>query len=132
MNGRVATFRALTAALLVAALGCRPHTPIDFWGPRDSALYAQLASRVETPPELYTETEAAYAGRPSTLQNLHEQVPWDLTLLDALRMALASSPIIRQLPQQAPPIQGALSCSNRVTPCCECRMPPARSMIRPS
>src|SRR5204863_2069216 len=57
------------------------------------------------PPE--TECDAtAVPSRPVTLQNFPEQQLWDVPLEEALRLALANSRIVRQLPLQQAPLQG--------------------------
>jgi outer membrane protein TolC len=110
MSGILRTTGKLIALVLAVASGCRPHLPpVDFWGHRDSDRYQQLAAAAQAAPVEIESEESAPACRPVTLQNFHEQQPWDMPLQEALRLALANSRVVRQLPPQQAPLQGGAS-----------------------
>src|SRR5438552_19160280 len=107
MSGIPRIFGILLLLLPAFATGCGSHLPpLDFWGHRDSDGYQKLAAATQVvPPE--TECDAtAVPSRPVTLQNFPEQQLWDVPLEEALRLALANSRIVRQLPLQQAPLQG--------------------------
>jgi hypothetical protein len=105
MEGRLVAVLVLSVCGLCAA--CRPHgPPIDFWTHDDLKYYRDLAAQVEASVELCDDSPDGGAVPPATLQNFHEQQPWDVSLQEAVHLALANSRVVRQLPPLQVPFQG--------------------------
>src|SRR5262245_45596006 len=85
--------------LLAAVCACRTYAPpVAFWGQSDHLHYAKLSAAVAIPIEEVDIDADGPPRQPVTLRNFHEQRLWDLPLEEALRLALANSRIVRQLP----------------------------------
>jgi outer membrane protein TolC len=86
----------------IAALGCRPQQPFFFHEDGDLSHYVGKATEIEYPdvnqPPL---PEAAYAEAPLTLSHPEPREYWDLSLQEAVRIALSNSKVFRIVDQPA-------------------------------
>ena len=94
---------ALAGLLLVAAAGCTPQQPFFFCEDGDLSHYLDKATEIEYPDvETASLDEVTGAGRPLTLENPDPSEIWELTLEEAIKLALHNSKVIRSLPQVDP------------------------------
>ncbi|MCA9114110.1 MAG: TolC family protein [Planctomycetaceae bacterium] len=92
-------FAVLTALALIAASlsGCfKAKRPLHYLGDKDLAYYKEVATQIDMPvsnqpPDL----KAAGAAAPRTLRELKRDEVWDLTIAEALHIALKNNTVIR-------------------------------------
>lgn len=111
MMTRHGCFAALLLALLAGPLvvGCRSEGPFQFAHPKAAAHYQTVATKLETPKICEGPEKPSYSELPPlTLESFAQYDLWDLTLHEAVRLALVNSQIIRQLsPAEVLPVGGA-------------------------
>ena len=94
---------ALGGLLLVFAAGCTPQQPFFFHEDGDLSHYLDKATEIEFPDvENASLDEVMGAKAPLTLENPDPSEIWELTLEEAIKLALHNSKVIRQLPQVDP------------------------------
>lgn len=83
-------------ALLSVATGCQPQQPFFVGEDGDLSHYLDVATELES-PDLYEETlpDAEQASKPFTLGSTEPQPPWDLSLEEAVEIALRNSKVMR-------------------------------------
>ncbi len=86
------------AVVMAASLGCRPHQPFYFLEDGDLSHYIDMATDIEY-PDVDSDTLGEVDGAipPLTLSNTEPKEVWDLTLEEAVRIALENSKVIRSL-----------------------------------
>ncbi|MFZ5829547.1 MAG: TolC family protein [Planctomycetota bacterium] len=91
---------ALIGGLAAAAAlcGCRPQQPFFFFEDGDLSHYIGVATEIEYPDaEFPTSAEVEGAKRPFSLANQKADETWDLTLQEAVQIALANNKVIRNV-----------------------------------
>lgn len=90
---RVAVLVAWCAAQI---LGCAQSKPRHYLGEADLNYYVDKATSIEY-PNVATATNdvAAYSDKPPTVREPSEQPVWEMTLQEALQMALANTKVIK-------------------------------------
>ncbi len=87
-------------AFVVASFGCRPQQPFFFREDGDLSHYTNQATQIEYPDlEQPSLADAALAQAPLTVSNPHPQNYWDLSLQEAMRIALSNSKVFRVVDQ---------------------------------
>lgn len=97
------TLRLSGVLLLVVsvAAGCRPQQPFHFHEDGDLSHYVGMATDIDYPDvESCSLSEVENAPPPLTLQNLEETEVWELSLEEAVHIALANSKVMRSLGAQ--------------------------------
>lgn len=92
----------IAASVLAASclLGCRPQQPFFLHEDGDLSHYVDKATRIEYPDvEAESLSEVQKAMPPLTLSNSEVKEYWDLSLEEAVKIALQNSKIIRSLTQ---------------------------------
>jgi len=85
-------------ALCVAAVGCRPQQPFYFFERKDMSHYLDVATEIETPDvKNPTLDDVQKSLPPLTLENPDPGKVWELSLEDAMKIALENSKVIRGL-----------------------------------
>jgi hypothetical protein len=85
-------------ALCVAAVGCRPQQPFYFFEHKDMSHYVDVATTLEYPDvQNPTLDDVQKSLPPLTLENPDPGKMWDLSLEDAMKIALENSKVIRSL-----------------------------------
>jgi outer membrane protein TolC len=104
MSRRFLLFGAITATALVVFAGCRPQQPFYFFEDGDLSHYKGVATEIEF-PDVQSESlgEVNGAQRPFSLENQEAREFWDLTLEEAVRIALTNGKVMRSIGGQ---IQG--------------------------
>jgi outer membrane protein TolC len=96
----------VTAAILIALLGgCSASPkPITYLGHSDLQYYKGLASKIDYPNKPDPDNPVAYASQePRRIRHLQKDKLWDMTLAEAIRIALKNNKIIRTREQIALP-----------------------------
>lgn len=88
----------LVVALVLTLAGCRPQQPFYFHEDGDLSHYVGVATEIEYPDvDLSSLDEVDGAIPPLTLENAHPKEIVDLTLEEAVRIALENSKVMRNL-----------------------------------
>ena len=82
---------------LLASVGCRPGREFYFHNPRDMSYYRSVATSIEYPTGETSTATAAETLAPRTLWNHELTEYWDVTLEEAVQIALANSQVMRDL-----------------------------------
>ena len=86
------------ASLLVLAVGCAPTQPFYFFEKGDLSHYVGVATKLEAPDvQNCSLAEVQDVPPPLTLANSHYEKIWDLSLEDAVHIALTNSKVLRTL-----------------------------------
>lgn len=96
MNRHFPALLLVFGVATVAAIGCQPHQPFYFFEDGDLSHYLDMATEIEYPDvdsDTLSEVDGAIA--PLTLENTEPKEVWDLTLEEAVRIALENSKVIR-------------------------------------
>ena len=94
---------------LVVALGCRPQQPGYLFEDGDLSHYVGVATQIEYPDvQSCTLPDVSHALPPFTLDNPKPTQYWDLTLEEAVRIALSNSQVLRSLGMVVPTPQPTL------------------------
>lgn len=100
MRGHRNLIASFLTTVAIAATGCRPQQPFFFREDGDLSHYVGKATDIEYPdvtqPSL---ADAALAHAPLTVSNPHPQEYWDLSLQEAVRIALSNSKVFRIVDQ---------------------------------
>jgi outer membrane protein TolC len=87
-----------SAAILCAAIGCSPQQPFYFSRPNGGDHYVGVAQQIEYPDlETASLDEVNGAKAPLTIDNPKPDSYWDLSLEEAIHIALQNSSVIRTL-----------------------------------
>ncbi|HEX4132737.1 MAG TPA: TolC family protein [Pirellulales bacterium] len=87
---------------IVAPLGCSPSTPIFLRDDGDMSHYRGFATQIEYPDvNSSLLDDVKQAEPPLTLSNTEPREVWDLTLQEAVKMAVTNSKVMRSLGAQA-------------------------------
>lgn len=87
-----------SAAILCAAIGCSPQQPFYFSRPNGGDHYVGVAQQIEYPDlETTSLDEVNGAKAPLTIDNPKPDSYWDLSLEEAIHIALQNSSVIRTL-----------------------------------
>jgi outer membrane protein TolC len=98
MKRQFSPLAVVSAVLLWAASGCHPQQPFYFSQKGDTGHYVGVAQQIEYPDlETASLSEVEGAKSPLTLDNPKPDSYWDLTLQDAMQIALANSTVIKSL-----------------------------------
>lgn len=101
MSRRSLRLSAVLLLVVGGAVGCRPQQPFYFHEDGDLSHYIGMATDIEYPDvDSCTLDEVDNAPPPLTLQNLEETEIWELTLEEAVHIALANSKVMRSLGAQ--------------------------------
>jgi outer membrane protein TolC len=85
-------------ALCVAAVGCRPQQPYYFFEHKDMSHYLDVATTIDYPDvKNPTLDDVQKSLPPLTLDNPDPSKIWELSLEDAMKIALENSKVIRSL-----------------------------------
>ncbi len=88
----------VVCAALALAAGCHPQQPFYFFEDGDLSHYLGVATEIEYPDaEVASLAEAEGAARPFSLQNSEPREVWELSLEEAIRLALVNSKVMRTL-----------------------------------
>ena len=99
MNPHAPPSRAILAALLVALAGCQPQVPFYLGHVDDDLAYYQgAATRIEY-PDIETErlADVGSAKQPWSLQHKDTRNIWELTLEEAVKIALKNNRVMRNI-----------------------------------
>ncbi|MCS7238534.1 MAG: TolC family protein [Thermoguttaceae bacterium] len=100
MRRHISAFLPVMVSLLALGLGCRPQQPFFFREDGDLSHYVEKATEIEYPDvEEPSLADAALAQAPLTVSNPDPQEYWDLSLEEAMRIALANSKVFRVVDQ---------------------------------
>lgn len=98
MKPPVHTIWAILASVVLVQWGCRPQQPFYLREDGDLSHYLDVATEIDYPDvEAATLAEVTEALPPYTLENMEFASYWDLTLEEAIHMALANSKVFRSL-----------------------------------
>jgi outer membrane protein TolC len=96
---RFALLPAVLGGALVIVAGCRARQPFYFGEDGDLSHYVDKATTIAYPDaETYSLDDVNGATEPLTLENPDPDEIWEMTLQEAVHIALANSKVIRQLP----------------------------------
>lgn len=102
--------RALITVVLLVAVGCHPLQPVYFGEDGDMSHYLDVATQLEEPDvvvETLAEVDAAAPPRLINAADWDQLKEWNLTLEEAIQIALANSEILRTLGGRIGPVEGA-------------------------
>ncbi len=98
MSRQFSPLRVLLVGLLVATLGCAPQQPFFFLEDGDLSHYVDKATEIEYPDvESCSLDEVTGAIAPLTLKNPDPSEIWELSLEEAIKIALDNSKVVRSL-----------------------------------
>jgi outer membrane protein TolC len=98
MSRQFPPLRVLLVGLLTATLGCAPQQPFFFLEDGDLSHYVDKATEIEYPDvEACSLDEVTGAIAPLTLKNPDPSEIWELTLEEAIKIALENSKVVRSL-----------------------------------
>ncbi len=98
MRRQLPSLAVVSAAILSAAIGCSPQQPFYFSRPNGGDHYVGVAQQIEYPDlETASLDEVDGAKAPLTIDNPKPESYWDLSLEEAIHIALQNSSVIRTL-----------------------------------
>lgn len=98
MRRQLSSLTVVSTAILCAAIGCSPQQPFYFSQPNGGDHYVGVAQQIEYPDlETASLDEVNGAKAPLTIDNPKPDSYWDLSLEEAIRIALQNSSVIRTL-----------------------------------
>lgn len=98
MKRRVHTTWAILTSLVIALSGCRPQQPFYLREDGDLSHYLDVATDLDYPDvEAATLAEVTQALPPYTLDNVAFASYWDMSLEEAIQIALCNSKVFRSL-----------------------------------
>src|SRR5262249_20663984 len=87
---------AVAACLASQLVGCRTPQDTHYLGQADLQYYKQSATQVDYPDvDSAIAPAITYADRPPTIRDPLQLEAWEMTLEDALQLALNNSPVLR-------------------------------------
>lgn len=91
------SIRWINALLVSSALvGCRSAKPVSYLGDADLTHYVNKTTAVEYPSvDQATNEEVVNSQRPHTVRDRHEDEVWELTLMQAVHIAVQNNKLIR-------------------------------------
>lgn len=107
---------ALVAACLAGQLtGCHTSKNLHYLGDADLSYYKQAATQIDY-PHVHTETDSAAINTdaPPTVRDPSKQEVWDLTLQDALQIAMSNCRVLKSRGSFKSPVNPLLTNPERV------------------
>ncbi len=103
MDRQTSRFRCIfgcLGAMALAVAGCRQSDNVHYLGDAELKHYRKVATKVDYPcVQTVVNDDALVTEEPRRLGNLRKDELWDMPLFEAVRLALANNPIIRNRSQ---------------------------------
>ena len=98
MTRRPPILQVVLCFWLIAAIGCQPQQPFYLFEDGDLSHYKGMATDIDVPDvDMETLADVCGASAPLTLNNTEPTEIWELTLEEAMQIALANSKALRSL-----------------------------------
>ncbi len=98
MSRRPPFLRVVLCFWLIATVGCQPQQPFYLFEDGDLSHYKGMATDIEVPDvDMESLADVRCAAAPLTLTNTQPTEIWELTLEEAMQIALANSKVMRSL-----------------------------------